>query len=65
MNSERIRIELSRSDDEWHARVSEIEPPLDLLGAQYTGSGPADVLEALGQDLDEREIARIRRERGI
>jgi hypothetical protein len=66
MSRERISIELERFDDEWRTRVVDVEPRDDeLVDMQHAGSGPADVLEQLGQELDEREVARIKRERGL
>jgi hypothetical protein len=67
MSSERIAIMLERADDDWHARVVGVEPPDSELDVdvQYDGSGPADVLEQLGQVLDERDVARIVRERDL
>jgi hypothetical protein len=61
MSSERIHIDLSRLSDTWAASVTGDE----LEEQRYTGDGPADVLEQVGQELDVREVARIRRERGI
>lgn len=58
MSSERIHIELERVDDDWHADV-------DVFEQRVFGSGPADVLEQVGQELDVREVARIKRERGL
>jgi hypothetical protein len=66
MNSERIRIELERHDDEWSARITQTQPHDDTLrDERFAGSGPADALEQLGQELDVREVERIKRERGI
>lgn len=73
MSRERIRIDLDRDGDVWTAHVAardfegSPDEPVDvsLVGSEYTGSGPADALERVGQELDEREIARIQRERGI
>jgi hypothetical protein len=60
MSSERIRIELTRDVDAWSADVE-----ADDLAQHFTGDGPADVLEQVGQELDVREVARIKRERGL
>jgi hypothetical protein len=38
---------------------------LELVDKRFPGDGPADVLERLGQELDLREVDRIRRERDI
>jgi hypothetical protein len=72
VSRERIRIELTRTDDTWHADVTEhdVESAPDvyvrsLVEHGFDGSGPADVLEQLGQELDELEVERIRREREL
>jgi hypothetical protein len=70
MSSERIHIMLSRTDDTWRGEIDyafprDVDGVEQLIGQTREGSGPADVLETIGQDLDEREIARIRRERGL
>lgn len=64
MSSERIRIDLARDDDDWTAHVH-VEPRDEVIEQPFTGSGPAEVLEQVGQELDVREVARIKRERGI
>ena len=65
MSDERIRIDLERDDDEWNARVVELDPddPASelVVGRRFSGGGPADALEQLGQELDKREVERIRR----
>jgi hypothetical protein len=66
MSRERIRIELERYNDEWRTRVTQTQPhDSELVDMQHVGSGPADALEQLGQELDTREVERIKRERGI
>jgi hypothetical protein len=63
MSSERIRIELERDGDAWDARVADGAP--ELAGRRFPGDGPADVLEQVGQELDLREVERIRSERDL
>jgi hypothetical protein len=63
MSSERIRIALERDGDAWDARV--LQGADELVDKRFPGDGPADVLERLGQELDLREVDRIRRERDI
>lgn len=63
MSTERIRIALDREGDAWDARVT--EGPAELVERRFPGDGPADVLEQLGQELDLREIERIKRERDL
>ena len=66
MSRERIRIDLMRFDDEWRAHVVDVDPrDHELVDTQHAGSGPADALERLGQELDMREVERIKRERGL
>lgn len=66
MSSERIMIGLAREGDDWSCVVVGVTPDDEqLLGQRRDGSGPADVLEQLGQTLDERDVDRIRRERDI
>jgi len=65
VSRERILIELARVDDAWAGHVTELDEPDVIVGQRYDGSGPADVLEQIGQDLDVREVQRITSERGL
>lgn len=64
MPDDLIRIDLERDGEDWTARIVDASRSTiaeRLAGERYSGGSPAWALETLGQELDQREAARLTR----
>lgn len=57
---QRIGITLTRAGGDWRATATDQTPPsIARVLAEAGGSGPGEVLEVIGQELDRREARRM------